>query len=497
MAPLPVVSFAKPAIAKKGTVVLLTAEKHELNGIAKEIIEATDGHVERAFKVKGFKSTRLASLEVVAPVGLGVDRLVFLGLGDPSEMTKRDWSKVGGAIAQKVRNDQVVSVVCDIDGLDFTPENAAQLGFGLTLGTYRFDMYKTPKDKKKPSPKPAKVTIAHAESAKANKLFKALAEVASGVVLARRLVCEPPNELGPVEFANEAEKLKEQGVDVEILDVPAMEKLGMRALLGVGQGSERPSRIAIMKWNGGKASQKPVALVGKGVVFDTGGISIKPSAGMEDMKGDMGGAAAVIGAMRAISGRKAKANVIGVLGLVENMPDGKAQRPGDIVKAMSGTTIEIINTDAEGRLVLADALWHTQEEFDPAVVIDLATLTGACMVALGSHNAGLFSNSDELALRLAESGAATGEGVWRLPLSAEYDKMIDSKFADVKNSGGRWAGATTAAQFLQRFIKDGQSWAHLDIAGTALGSPDSEISKGWSSGFGVQLLNEFVARYYE
>ncbi len=275
-----------------------------------------------------------------------------------------------------------------------------------------------------------------------------------------------------------------------------MRKLKMGALLGVAQGSIRPPRLVVMRWDGGKPKDQPVAFVGKGVVFDTGGISIKPAGGMEDMKGDMGGAAAVTGLMHVLAARKAKANVIGIIGLVENMPDGNAPRPGDIVTSMSGQTIEVINTDAEGRLVLGDALWYANERFAPRFMVNLATLTGAIIVALGNEHAGLFSNNDELADRLLAAGRDTGEKLWRLPLGPEYDKMIDSKNADMKNTGGRYAGSITAAQFLQRFVKD-TPWAHLDIAGTAMGSPSSEINQSWGSGFGVRLLDRLVRDHYE
>jgi leucyl aminopeptidase len=281
-----------------------------------------------------------------------------------------------------------------------------------------------------------------------------------------------------------------------VLDEKALSKLGMRALLAVGQGSARDSRVVVMRWNGGKDRAAPVAFVGKGVVFDSGGISIKPGGGMEDMKGDMAGAACVVGLMHALAARKAKVNAVGIIGLVENMPDGAAQRPGDIVTSMSGQTIEIINTDAEGRLVLADLLWHVQERYKPKFMIDLATLTGAIMVALGQEHAGLFSNNDELAQRLSAAGEATGEKVWRMPLAAAYDKLIDSKFADMKNTGGRHGGSITAAQFLQRFVNE-TPWAHLDIAGTAMGSPQNEINKSWASGWGVRLLDRLVQDHYE
>ena len=286
--------------------------------------------------------------------------------------------------------------------------------------------------------------------------------------------------LFPEEFARRAGLLRKLGVKIEVLDVKAMDKLGMGALLGVGQGSARPSRTVIMRWDGGKKGEAPVAFVGKGVCFDTGGISIKPAGSMEDMKGDMGGAACVVGLMHALAARKAKVNVVGAIGLVENMPDGNAQRPGDIVTSMSGQTIEIINTDAEGRLVLADVLWYVAKKTKPKFMVDLATLTGAIVVALGTDHAGMFSNNDELAERLLAAGIESGEKVWRLPLGPEYDKLIDSQFADMKNTGGRHGGSITAAQFLQRFV-DGTPWAHLDIAGTAMGAPKTDINQSWGT----------------
>jgi leucyl aminopeptidase len=314
--------------------------------------------------------------------------------------------------------------------------------------------------------------------------------------MARDLVNEPPNVLGPEEFARRAEALRDAGVEIEILDEAAMRTLGMGALLGVSQGSRREARVVIMRWNGGRTSDAPVAFVGKGVVFDSGGISIKPGGGMEDMKGDMAGAACVVGLMQALASRKAKANVVGAIGLVENMPDGNAQRPGDIVRTMSGQTIEIINTDAEGRLVLADVLWYVQDRFKPKFMVDLATLTGAILVALAQEYAGLFSNDDELSQRLAAAGEATGEKVWRMPLGPAFDKMIDSKFADMKNAAGRHGGSSTAAALLQRFV-NGVPWAHLDIAGMGFGSPQSEINRGWASGWGVRLLDRLVKDSYE
>ena len=316
------------------------------------------------------------------------------------------------------------------------------------------------------------------------------------MLLARDLVNEPANVLGPVEFAARAGELSKLGVEVEVLGEKELRKLNMAALLGVAQGSSRPPRVVVMRWNGGKAKDQPVCFIGKGVVFDTGGISIKPAAGMEDMKGDMGGAAAVTGLMHALAARKAKINAIGIIGLVENMPDGAAQRPGDIVTAMSGKTIEINNTDAEGRLVLADLIAYAEDRFKPRFMIDLATLTGAVIVALGHQHAGLFASDDALADALSSAGEATGELVWRLPLGPDYDKMIDSKFADMKNTGGRQAGAITGAQFIKRFVKD-TPWVHLDVAGTAMDSPQTEINRSWASGWGVRLLDRLVRDKYE
>ncbi|TJW39983.1 MAG: leucyl aminopeptidase, partial [Mesorhizobium sp.] len=412
--------------------------------------------------------------------------------------------KLGGTVAGSLRKATEVAVVLDVPGASIGGRQAASFAAGILLRAYAFDKYKTKKDKdddqrdgKKNEPKkPAKVTIHTADPAAAKKAFADEAAVIDGVLLARDLVNEPANALGPVEFAARASELEAIGVKVEILTEKEMKKLGMGSLLGVAQGSPRGARMAVMQWNGGKAKDSPVAFVGKGVTFDTGGNSMKPASGMEDMKGDMGGAAAVTGLMHALAARKAKANIVGVIGLVENAVDGHAQRPGDIVTSMSGQTIEVLNTDAEGRLVLADALWYCNDRFKPKFMVNLATLTGAIMVALGQHYAGLFSNNDELADRLTSAGQATQERLWRMPLGAEYDKLIDSKNADMKNIGGRYGGAIIAAQFLQRFVKE-TPWAHLDIAGTAMGSPPNEINQSWGSGFGVRLLDRLVRDHYE
>ncbi|HEY5732156.1 MAG TPA: leucyl aminopeptidase, partial [Methyloceanibacter sp.] len=372
-------------------------------------------------------------------------------------------------------------------GKGIAPEDVANFALGASLRGYKFRKYKSTKTPKKngaaENDKTLKKIVIHtADPRAATKLYRGTRAIANGVTLARDLVNEPANVLGPVEFAQRTKALTKVGVAVTVLAPKTLQRLGMNALLAVGQGSVRPSHVVVMQWKGaGAKGGDPVVFVGKGVTFDTGGISIKPAAGMEDMKGDMAGAACVVGLMHELAERKAKVNAVGIIGLVENMPSGTAQRPGDIVAAMSGTTIEVLNTDAEGRMVLADCLWYAQQRFKPKALINLATLTGAVMVALGKEHAGLFSNNNELAGRLIDAGNATGEKLWRLPLGPKYDKMIDSKVADIKNTGGRWGGSISAAQFLQRFVKEGTPWAHLDIAGTAMSSVDSEINRSWGS----------------
>ncbi len=495
MADQPTISFAKFSPPKKGTAIVLAATGAALG---EQAVAADPGSVlEHAFQVAGFEGKKLAVADVLTPHEAACDRIVAIGVGDIAEISEADWLSLGGAAAARFGKAKTVTVILDLPGHEIGSAQAADFALGLLMRSYTFDKYKTKKDKDaKDTAKPPKVTIACADASGARKAFEAASAVADGVTLARNLMNEPANTLGPVEFAAAAKELEDLGVDVEILTEKEMKKLGMGALLGVAQGSVRPPRMAVMQWKGGKKGAAPIAFVGKGVVFDTGGISIKPAGGMEDMKGDMGGAAAVTGLMCALAGRKAKVNVVGIIGLVENMPDGNAQRPGDIVTSMSGQTIEVLNTDAEGRLVLCDALHYCRERFEPGFMVNLATLTGAIMVALGHHRAGMFSNDDELATRLFDAGEATTEKVWRMPLGPEYDKMIDSKTADMKNIGGRWGGAVTAAQFLQRFVGD-TPWAHLDIAGTAMGSPQNEINKSWGSGFGVRLLDRLVRDNYE
>ncbi|HKM69864.1 MAG TPA: leucyl aminopeptidase, partial [Stellaceae bacterium] len=434
-----------------------------------------------------------------------VSRIVLAGLGNSDLADNRLFQKLGGSLVAHLNGagETEATFAIDLDeGTSIDPaEAAAQLAFGARLRSYRFDRYKT---KQKPEQKASlsRVTVATAAPGAAEYAYEALDKTASAVFFTRDLVSEPANVIYPETLAAQAERLTEYGVEVEILDESRMRELGMNALLGVAQGSARPPRVVVMEWHGAAAGgdysrHSPLAFIGKGVTFDTGGISIKPAAGMADMKWDMAGSAVVIGLMRLLAARKAKVNAVGVVGLVENMPSGTAQRPGDIVTSMSGQTIEVLNTDAEGRLVLADALWYCQDRYKPRLMIDLATLTGAVIVALGHHRAGLFSNNDELADRLIEAGKTVGEEVWRLPLAESYDREIDSDAADVKNIGsGRAGGSIIGAQFLQRFVND-VPWAHLDIAGMAWSTKDSATVPKGATAFGVRLLDRFVAEYYE
>ena len=418
-------------------------------------------------------------------------RIALAGAGETDADDRRmNVEKAGAALAAKYLTSGETDMVLDLGHANLSGEEAAAALLALRLRGWRHDIYRTKlaNDKK---PSLGTVHVVNAPSGTETAWESGLA-VAKGVEFTRTLVAEPANILYPESFVTRCEEaFKGTGAELTVLDDAEMEKLGMGALLGVGQGSERGSRILAIRWNGG-GSEKPTVFVGKGVTFDTGGISIKPGPGMEDMKWDMGGAGAVAGAMLALASRKAKANVIGVLGLVENMPDGKAQRPGDIVTTMSGQTVEVLNTDAEGRLVLCDALHWAQEEYDPARIVDLATLTGAMLIALGHEHGGLFANDDALADQLLSAGKETGDKLWRMPLGPAYDKLLDSPIADIKNIGPRVAGSITAAQFLQRFIKKGTPWAHLDIAGMVFSDkPGHSWDKG-ATGYGVRLLDQFI-----
>ncbi len=486
-----------PFARVRGVLIVFCGENLKFGPATQQALAPLGDVVRRAAAADPFTGKNGSSLDIIAPAGLNLPRLVVIGTGKESDLGSRGVVKLGGVAMGKVPNAATeATIVAEFGSGPLGGDEIADLALGARLRAYSFDRYKT--KRKEGEERTGKVTVnfACAQAAAAEKASGRSSAVADGVVLARDLINEPANILYPAEFARRTGGLKKLGVTVEVLDVPAMKKLGMGALLGVGMGSAHEPKLVIMRWNGGKRGADPIAFIGKGVCFDSGGISIKPAQGMEDMKGDMAGAACVVGLMQALATRKAKANVIGAIGLVENMPGGRAQRPGDIVTAMSGQTIEVINTDAEGRLVLADVLHYINQRFKPKFMIDLATLTGAIMVALGQEYAGLFSNDDKLAERLTKAGEATGERVWRMPLGAEYDKLIDSKFADMKNTGGRWAGSITGAQFVQRFV-DKTPWAHLDIAGTALSSPQTEINKSWSAGWGVRLLDRLVEDHYE
>jgi leucyl aminopeptidase len=486
-------SFARP----RGVLIMFCEENLKFGPASQRALAPVGDLVRRAATADRFTGKNGSSLDIVAPTGLDVSRLVVIGIGKDSKSKSRDMIKLGGTAMGKVPGTAAIATIFAEFGTGaLKGPQVADLAFGARLRAYTFDLYKTKRKEGEERPNRIEVNFACSNPAAAEKAWTRTVAIADGVVFARDLVNEPANVLYPAEFARRASSLTKLGVGVDVLDVAAMKKLGMGALLGVGQGSAHESKLVVMRWNGGKRGADPIAFIGKGVCFDSGGVSIKPAYGIEDMKGDMAGAACVVGLMLALAARKAKVNAVGAIGLVENMPDGKAQRPGDIVKTMSGQTIEIINTDAEGRLVLADVLHYVNKRFKPKFMINLATLTGAIIVALGQEYAGLFSNDDKLSERLTKAGEATGERVWRMPLGTEYDKMIDSKFADMKNTGGRWGGAITGAQLLQRFV-DKTPWAHLDIAGTAMGSPQSDINNSWGSGWGVRLLERLVEDYYE
>jgi leucyl aminopeptidase len=484
------IAFAKPALPKSGALALLIGEGEKPSGLWQQADAACGGAITRAFTAENFKGAKGSVCTILAP-GAGLSRIVAVGLGKPDGITTHGLENAGGAAAAGMANDATATIAAGT----LSPAQAAAVGMGAALRHYRFDRYRT-KEKAEDKPKLAKVTVLAADPLKARTAFEPMQPVVEGVFLTRDLVSEPPNVLNPAEMARRCEKLRALGLKVDVLGPKEMAKLGFGALLGVAQGSANEPRMVVMHWHGGPRGRKPVAFIGKGVTFDTGGISIKPAAGMEDMKWDMAGAGTVVGVMAALAGRKAKVNAVGLVGLVENMPSGTAQRPGDVVKTYSGQTVEVLNTDAEGRLVLADVIWYCQQKFDPVCMVDLATLTGAMIIALGHDYAGMFSNNDELAARLAKAGSETGELVWRMPLAESYDKQLKSDIADMKNIGGRPAGSITAAQFIQRFV-NGKPWAHLDIAGTAWSSKDQPTVPKGATAFGVRMLDRLVADHYE
>ena len=495
------ITFANPSQPKTGVAVILATEGGILTPSANNLDKQTKANLTRAIKGSRFKGRKGQSLTLMAPHGTKLNRIFLVGLGKPKGINELSMQRVGGSIyASLAKTGQTTATVLidGIDGSDLAVSDiAAQMAYGARLRSYRFDKYRT-REKADAKPSLKAMSLLCPRSAAAKVAFGSMDKIARGVFMTRNLVSEPPNVIYPQSFAQKARELSKLGIKVEVLGEAQMKRLGMGALLGVGQGAVRESQLVVMRWNGGGRGKgaEPIAFVGKGVTFDTGGISLKPGAGMEDMKWDMGGAGVVVGLMMALAGRKAKVNAIGVVGLVENMPDGNAQRPGDIVTSMSGQTIEIINTDAEGRLVLADALHYTIQKFKPKFVVDLATLTGAIIIALGNEYAGMFSNNDQLSDRLSKAGQAVDEKVWRQPLSDGYDRMINSDAADMKNIGGRGAGSITAAQFLQRFVGK-TPWAHLDIAGVTWSKKDAPTVPKGGTAFGVRLLDRLVAEHYE
>ncbi|MGZ8313123.1 MAG: leucyl aminopeptidase [Allosphingosinicella sp.] len=447
----------------------------------------------RSAEAQRFEREVGAIAETFVEEGDGVRRLLLVGYGARQDEVAIH-ERVGGALTAKLLTSGETRLVIDASGID--ARSAARLAFGAAARSWRHDVYRTRLGRKQKPTLEEVVIVGAAKGADAEWAHEAA--VLAGLDLTRGLVTDPPNIIYPETFvARCREALEGLGVQIEVLDAKAMAKLGMGALLGVAQGSHRPPQLLAMRWNGAGKNADTVAFVGKGITFDTGGISIKPAQGMESMKWDMGGAGAVAGAMKALAVRKAKANVVGICVLAENMPDGNAQRPSDIVTSMSGQTIEVINTDAEGRLVLADAMTWTQRQFKPAVMIDLATLTGAMVISLGHEFGGLFSNDEGLAGRLTEAGRQSGDRLWQLPMGEAYDKIMDSQVADMKNSAGREGGSITAACFLGRFVEDGVKWAHLDIAGMVWSDKPSHLYDKGATGYGVALLDRYIADNHE
>lgn len=498
------IQFSSISNTLSGTIVLLAPENEPLHAPAAGMKDADLKKIREALTLTHFTGKKGSSEVLIRPAGLNIDRLVIVGTGKGAAITPLIAEQVGGAVYAKLATLGVAEATVVLSPIKGCPvredELATHLATGAKLRSYSFEKYKTKKKDDAPKIKLARLTVATAEYGKARKLFGVGEKLAEAVAAVRDLQNEPANIIYPETLAQAAvDLLTPHGVKVTVLGEKEMKKLGMAALLGVGQGSARESKCVLMEYQGiEKNNNFPLALVGKGVTFDTGGISIKPSANMEDMKWDMGGSAVVIGTLLALASRKAKVNVAGAIGLVENMPSGTAQRPGDVVKSLSGQTIEVLNTDAEGRLVLADVLWHAQETWKPKTVIDLATLTGAIVVALGEITGGLFSNNDKLAEALFQAGEDVGEHLWRLPLREDYDKDIDCDIADMKNIGsGRGGGSITAAQFLQRFIQPGVQWGHLDIAGVTWTKKDTFLCPKGTTAFGLRILDSYIRNVWE
>lgn len=470
--------------AFEGVIACFVGEDGTLGVEARRLNRLTKGAVKRAVESPAFDKLGMGEvMDLGFPAGLAASTVAIAKLDRRPHMMK---AMGAGAGLAKLRGARALLIL----GGTLRRLNDAVLG--AALRGYDFSDHKTGDDK----PAAADITVMTAKPDEAEAAYADARAVAEGVFFTRDLVNEPSNVLTTTEFADRLVALKDLGVKVEVLEEAELEKLGMRTLLAVGQGSESPSKVVVMQWDGG-GDEPPFALIGKGVVFDTGGISLKPAAGMEDMTMDMGGAGTVAGVMHTIAKRKAKANVVALVGLVENMPDGKACRPGDVVRSLKGDTVEIINTDAEGRLVLCDVMWYAQDRFKPVAMVDLATLTGAIIIGLGHENAGVFSNDDAVCNAFLKAAKDTGEGAWRMPLGEPYDKLLKSRVADMKNIGGRPAGSITAAQFLQRFVKDDTPWIHLDIAGTASVSGGTTLSPAGATGWGVRALDQMIRATYE
>ncbi len=487
-APAPARDASLPESFSTGALALLCIEGQPLAGLAARFDAACDGALTRAIDAAEFKARKGQTCIVLAP-GAGLRRVVLVGVGKPEDHTPRGMEEAGGVAAAALSRDPEATLAAD----GMPPDHATHAALGAMLRSYRFDLYRTRDADTKP--RLATLTILTDDPDAARAQWSGPLAIARATALARDLITEPPNVLTPAEMAQRCLPLRELGLEVEILEPAELAAKGFGALLAVAQGSVLEARVVVMQWNGGTPGEKPLCVVGKGVTFDTGGISIKPAAGMGDMKWDMAGAGAVVGLMAALAGRRARANVVGLVGLTENMPSGTAMRPGDVVRSLSGQTIEVLNTDAEGRLVLADVIWYAQDRFEPTATVDLATLTGAVIVALGHEFAGLFSNDDTLATRLLAAGQASGEALWRMPLAEAYDKLIRSDIADMKNIGGRPGGAIIGAQFVQRFVRG--PWAHLDIAGTAWSTKDTATVPKGATAYGLRLLDTLVATHYE
>ncbi|WP_419738097.1 leucyl aminopeptidase [Ruegeria sp.] len=485
LVPIRFEAFDVDAMAQaEGRVAIIIPADGKMSPAARRANKLTRGAVSRLVESDRFEEVKTGDVISLAwPVGMAAQALDIVVL--PRRPEADEARKAGAALAKLAGGKDLLVMA----GNQVRVED---LAMGIALRSYDFDVHKT-----KESDATGSVAISHSKHDEAEAAFAPMYAVADGVRMTRDLTNEPANILTTTEFADRLDEMKSLGLEVEVLEEDKLAELGMSTLLSVGQGSVSPSKVVVMQWNGGDKDDAPLALVGKGVVFDTGGISLKPAGGMEDMTMDMGGAGVVAGTMRALAKRKAKANVVGLVGLVENMPSGNATRPGDVVKSMKGDTVEIINTDAEGRLVLCDVMWYAQERFSPVGMIDLATLTGAVIIGLGHENAGVFSNNDTFCDAFLKSAKAEDEGAWRLPLGAAYDKQLKSRIADMKNVGGRPAGSITAAQFLQRFVKEETPWIHLDIAGVASVAAETSYAPKGATGWGVRALSRFVQDNFE